>query len=806
MARIVPNIKRNKRNSKPDWLDTDKLRESTQGSVDGIKEAMTKTSSQVSKPENNIVVSYGCRGCNTKYSADSQHIKAQSNILQRKGRDPETFVKEASAGAASVFTCKKCGGALYVKDTMPNFKRNKEVRYADTVEGNRPVVSSLDKKSGGYNTYVDRHIVYKAVDGLTRFAMKTGMFKPRVRFLRAEYKKGAGQEYSMLNDLHCEIEWASGKDVNHRVFATVKIDGGGKIKMPPVFKDASGKDYPFDKDSVKEFEQRVRHSIMERRGPRKTDVPTFRPSDPSRFRAHASQEQQADVDAKAQKKTNFSSDDADDIVDSLVSGAAYTPAAPPPDTATPMGDQQQVQPGQQVVNPVDNKTYDVKDVSPEGYTVVDTETQHEAFVPQDRAQNLKPVIQTSKPVKVSAIIDDLVNDVFENVKPPVLANTQSAIAQESKSKSGKRWQEHRAGIKTRAQQQAEYAKGDKKPDVDSTGHDKRTNLPFPEGSDGSEVEVGLTEFPKDQERHEDEGYGMSFQEMDEKHVAERERFNNERRLPIRNMQRRELKDMIDGEEGEFNTGLAREERQALLDAVAMNKYAYLDDKVAQEEGEEREFEVQPPTEIKDVGRRPEQLEEPDVIPEAKGTLKGLITKVHTVYSELEDTKALYKEKMEAFQSDVERAREKHRLPGLEEEMKAYADTIADRMQSIYDGLVEAGGLVKHAIGYIGAYEQEVARKGQVSVPQVIKYLEEKGLDEVAAQVKEARKAIESDKTKYVRQQFVVRLPETEERAKRTASLETELAEDLINDLSEVAKGLASATTALQAGLDMLEFV
>lgn len=96
--------------------------------------------------------------------------------------------------------------------------------------------------------------------------------------------------------------------------------------------------------------------------------------------------------------------------------------------------------------------------------------------------------------------------------------------------------------------------------ADATGHDILTNLPMGETK---KIEVGMTEFPKDQKKGKDEGYKIPFKEMDKNQVEMREHFDNEKRLPLYNKERREPDPKKgDAETKDKNLGLSEQQEQA----------------------------------------------------------------------------------------------------------------------------------------------------------------------------------------------------------------------------------------------------
>lgn len=256
MNRIVPE-KSNPNNQLPSWIKPEEL----------IQAGRTSQPNQITKEASvdQIVTSYACSSCGKIVNASSDIIKSQMTTQKYAGKS--TFD----------FSCPKCSGILSPYKTVGQVS-SIDNAYASQVEVKR----DLEKESSTYNTYVDRHLVYKAIDSLQNYAHKMGMFGARVRYLNSEHTKQAGQAYPMLNNINCEIEWMYGRNQKAKVEASIEIDQAGKYKFPRVFKFGSV-EYPFEKESVQKMQKEVRFDQLGT-PPQKSSTPTFKKPDVSRFR------------------------------------------------------------------------------------------------------------------------------------------------------------------------------------------------------------------------------------------------------------------------------------------------------------------------------------------------------------------------------------------------------------------------------------------------------------------------------------------------------------------------------------------
>jgi hypothetical protein len=266
MTLIMPPRQNQSKGEMPGWLDVSQISAASVKEVQERKNNMQKTASKV----NTVVTHYGC-SCGKRFSKDNPAFTQQITLAK-------------NAGASSVdLTCPGCGSLVFPLDTLQQTSTNKDSRFsAEYADGN----TDLTKKAT-YNTFVDRHVMFRAVEELQTYAMRNGMPMARARYIKSEHVKEAGFQYPILNNIEAEIEMRYGKNQKGYVTAVVSIDAAGTFKMPKVFKTADQKEHPFEKEYIVALMKDVSPKLMPPQR-RKTDVPIFRQPDPSRFRTVAS--------------------------------------------------------------------------------------------------------------------------------------------------------------------------------------------------------------------------------------------------------------------------------------------------------------------------------------------------------------------------------------------------------------------------------------------------------------------------------------------------------------------------------------
>jgi hypothetical protein len=417
MTRIIPQ----KNVSKvvvPSWLNAQELINASQDQVERNQAFQKNASSQTTTM---VVAQYACPSCRKVIGSDAPELKVQEDLAKRASK---TFAPQ----------CSTCQTPLAPYKSVPTSSVQGTQRQGDMTQ-------DLTHKSGTYNTYVDRHMVYRAVNALQNYASQNGMQLAHVRYLKAEHTKQAGQEYPMLNNIECEIQWKTTPKVSHTVTATISIDQAGMAKMP-LMMTLSDKQtvVPFTKESVQAIGEKYEFDHMPEMKRKRTDQATYKHPDISRFHALASQE-----------PTDTSS-----IVDELVESSkkkvegiekiadAMVPGVPPPVAPTsPV----QYTPNQAIVNPADGKTYNVKQQSTTGITVTDPLTQAESIIPADQMANVRPAVKTTS-FSVSAIVDELLGEKVASTYGDFLAyygrdimKALNIIRKGSKNISEGQWQQ-----------------------------------------------------------------------------------------------------------------------------------------------------------------------------------------------------------------------------------------------------------------------------------------------------------------------------------------------------------------------------
>jgi hypothetical protein len=400
MTRIVPPITNSAKanHGVPEWLNTAEIIKAAYHETQKSHNLASKLSST---SLNKNIVSYACGACSKVFTVDNTNLKAQANLAINSGKTVE-------------YTCPKCGNFLHPYGTITaGINLDPNVVYANQTEKK---VNLQSTSSETYNTFADMHFVLKAVQELSSFASKNGMLMARARYLKGKHIKQAGQAYPVLNDLECELTWVYGRNQKARVTASIGYDIAGKFIYPKVFATPDGQQHPFEKEAIAELE-RVPHFTQVMRAPKKTDIPSFRRPDITRFRAFAAMEEDCDIEqykadnadklkegydkhvAKKTKKgkepNNFDAWAEKQYAKESSLKTAYQQPIPTSQTPTQPQPNQTYQTGQQVVNPADGQTYNVKTPSSgTGMVVTNPGTGQDAMIPQEQIQNVKPAVKT----------------------------------------------------------------------------------------------------------------------------------------------------------------------------------------------------------------------------------------------------------------------------------------------------------------------------------------------------------------------------------------------------------------------------
>ena len=270
MSRITPQYQ-DKKQSVPKWINPSELKQASAPEIkqdSNVKTANTQSAA--------VVVSHGCTNCGKTFSNDNADIRAQFVLAQRKASI------EGRTLSSVVLNCPSCGGALAEYSRTGVSTANISSRQAATY---------VSGTQGAVSTILDRHMTYKAAQALEVFAAKMGMSLVRARILNFTRHSSEGSTVPLTSSVDCELEWTIAPRLKTRVFATVGIDNAGKIRMPRVFKTADHKEYPFTEETIEHIEKSA-DIFKTPPEPRlkKTDVPQYRKSDPTRFRAASAKE------------------------------------------------------------------------------------------------------------------------------------------------------------------------------------------------------------------------------------------------------------------------------------------------------------------------------------------------------------------------------------------------------------------------------------------------------------------------------------------------------------------------------------
>lgn len=294
----------------PGWLNTSEIAAAGRKELGTLKKFATKADKKIE----NIVTHYGCN-CGKRYSKDHPAFSSQINLAKVAGKDSVDL------------TCPACGGKVYALESINRVRYNNTMgsKYADeyVVIGKDQNLSK--EASGTYNTFIDRHVVLRALNALQGYASKNGMCMARARYIKGTHTKEAGFDFPIITKVSAEIAWVYGRKQTRTVTAEIGINAAGDFIYPKVFTTAEHKEYPFVKEAVKQVENTVspREFVDNRR---KTDTPTYRKPDPTRFRMaslNVDEMNPKDDKDKDDDKDEDKHEDKHDIIASLISKATF---------------------------------------------------------------------------------------------------------------------------------------------------------------------------------------------------------------------------------------------------------------------------------------------------------------------------------------------------------------------------------------------------------------------------------------------------------------------------------------------------
>ncbi len=873
MSLIIPQTNKSVKENIPSWVKTSELITASKEELERNK-GFQKTASQQNLPT--VIAQYVCPNCQRVVHASAPELKTQEDLAKRASKE---FKPTCEVCKTELVPYRKVGASVVPTQRQGDMTQ-KEV--------------DISVKSGTYNTFVDRHLVFKAIDALRNYASQQGMQLAEVRYLKSEHSKQAGQEYPMVNNIECEVRWKTSPKVAHTVTATIVIDQAGMAKMPTMMTLADRQTVvPFTKESVKEIEEKFAFDHEVERKQKRTDMATYKRPDISRFRAIASQEQ-TDTSSLIDELVESSKKK----VESLVKEADNIPGVQAPVMpSAPV----QYSPNQQIVNPLDGKTYTVKQHAATGITVTDPQTQQESIIPADQIANVRPAVKTSS-FSVQSLAEELLNEKVSSTYGDFLAHygrevedalrkirkglnniseqqwndieqklniydkevkssilhwlnmgyipdlqevadlavrNQNYNGTETKQVSNalndialtfhledknenieiegnlkkkasfkpstrplmehvphmsQDWANIRKGLKTKSQlnkESADISYDSSGPKKDKTGHDA-SGVPF---SEESKIEVGMTEFPKDQDRSKGEGkgYEISFKKMDENQVEEREQFDNKQRLHIPSLPWKELREMVGGKEPKENLGLSATEASALEKVIGITKTAEGEDEPKASEEKEGKEPVELPITHKPLKTAPKikEYEEPAVIQPAEGKLKEAITKWRGVQNEIATIKDQMQKKIAPLQQAVSEASApfQEQQGKLTKELSTYLNLVFSKLGETEDKVAAYEDTI------LARLERQIETGGKISLDELLSELQ-KNLPEIHAKVAELKQQMEEAKIQPAIERFLYEYPKSKVQEKKVKSstdsfsLDTLISTlvgwaDILNDILEL---------------------
>lgn len=224
--RLIPQNNENPKKGKlniPSWFNSKDLKTKAEN------EAKANADIKVSFPNDNktIVISYRCDACLKSY--------ADANL------DPQK--KLAAKNGQNYITCPQCNGALRVERTaiVPN-KRMSGVNTRDVYQvkpGRIP------------NSWIDKAVYGRMVSQLEKFCDQMGIDNKQVRFQRGIRTTSGG--ITGPKSAEFSIDFFDEANTRNRIYAEVGITPEGHFVPPTTFHVASGREYPFTKESLDEI-------------------------------------------------------------------------------------------------------------------------------------------------------------------------------------------------------------------------------------------------------------------------------------------------------------------------------------------------------------------------------------------------------------------------------------------------------------------------------------------------------------------------------------------------------------------------
>ncbi len=503
------------------------------------------------------------------------------------------------------------------------------------------------------------------------------------------------------------------------------------------------------------------------------------------------------------------------------------------------GPYQTFQPNQLVVNPADGKSYQVQQQTQgQGVTLLDPQTQQQVMVSEQDSQNLKPSIKTSlleqmvddllkekeiiakkkeeknkdklaRNLSIESIASEIVAELTGSQMPPTQVETKRRMPE-----MFSRWNETRKRLRTRSMMSEEELK--KSPTykesrqeraveelgldkvavtgydpyegdlIKEVGRDKKTGLPMRGGDD---IEVGMTEFPKDVDKEKNpEGYSaMTMEEMDNKFEEEHPHFKNEQYLPDYTKKREESDTYLSRNDRRKKIKDLREDfpkpRYSTQDSEEQRKEAMLDSMIGFEKKADDVTKL--PVQFKDVKKAPGSdmgYTEPEVLQQASPDVKAAIELLKTTEDEIKSIKTTIDEKTKPLQQAIMDATKELNTQMAEKAalLKSCLDILHDELSKTEDKVAVMGDEIYTAL------DREKAVAPAATLPQILKKAQEVN-PQIVEEINKIKAAIESDNTKLVLEQYVYKYPVSDVQKKKISSDST--IDTLVQEIVELISSL-----------------
>ena len=404
----------------------------------------------------------------------------------------------------------------------------------------------------------------------------------------------------------------------------------------------------------------------------------------------------------------------------------------------------------------------------------------------------------------------------------------------------KRWDEIRSGLKTRDQEafekrQAQHVQNaglqkeakdigfspDKR-EAGPSGHATVNNIPMTINPSEKDKVIGLTEFPKDHKRDDDFFANTTMKEMDEAQVANREKFDNEGRMFMRNMTIRQYRALHSGDKEELEAveenrginnprGYVKPEKSEQYDHKDVEKKAIaqslglmsFSDVTGQQMPPDEPTIPEGPIQHKELKTAPKNnaYTEPALVDPASGKVKEGLNKLHQATIHLSELKEKMKQELDPLEKQINEVRQKY-TPDMNKDnalVKSYVEMVYNHLGQTVNGIVHWGGKVW---AHVRNFE---TIKPAVTVPQVLVQLDK--TNELAAKiVRDIVAVLESEQGGTVVNRTLYEFPPSKDlqtRLKPEASLILHIAsESLVHRLAQILLDLATLDAELEVPVNM----